>query len=153
MQAIKQISKSMNVEFTIVHIETAGFYRCYDTDTENKCITRGSLLLDVERKERAILFTTGNIQEADVIRIRRRPGTPRALEIQLFGDSEKRIYTIREIGEQVIMLSRLNWNSIDIDNRLRITLKYSHKAATIARNLGQNQAQTLLERVDIRDLM
>jgi hypothetical protein len=62
---------------------------------------------------------------------------------------------IREISEQVLVLTKLDWNTTEISLRVPITLKYSNKAAQLAPylNLKEIASPGLLEISDLRFLI
>jgi len=125
-----------------LHIKEDTIYKSFGDFS----IKRGALLVDMLKSNRAILFTTGRIGEKE----RRRLGTPRALELSVYTNTLS--LDVKMIAEQVLALTKLDWNTTELEIRKPITLKYSHKAARLAPYMLSEDTEDL--RVgDIRDLM
>jgi len=129
-----------------VHIKGNSIYRCYDRSSGDLSVKRGALLIDRLRSGRAILFTTGRVGEGE----RRRLGTPRSLELSVHKNTSP--LGVREMAEQVLALTKLDWNTTELEVRMPITLEYSRRAARLAPFVLAKDAVDL-KIGDIRDLM
>ena len=129
-----------------VHIKGDTIYRCYDKSYSDLCVRRGALLIDKLRNDRAILFTTGRVGERE----RKRLGTPRSLELSIHTNTLS--LDVKNIAEQILALTKLDWNTTELEVRRPITLKYSRRAARLAPYmLTEDTADLYIG--DIRDLM
>ncbi|MHA1616475.1 MAG: Piwi domain-containing protein [Candidatus Njordarchaeales archaeon] len=131
--AIEHICKKYNVEYCLVHVEGVNPYRIYAPKL-NFTPLRGTVVFDQEKSDRAILATTGRaLVDYRKIKSWSGIGTPRPLEVTIEKSEGK--YNIREISEQILALTKLDWNTTDISVRLPITLKYPRKAARLVKYL------------------
>ena len=46
--------------------------------------------------------------------------------------------SIEDLAEEILALSKMNWNQSQLDGRLPITLRASKKVAGILKNLGED---------------
>ena len=154
-ETIGNICKKENVQYALLHIEKSNPYRLYMAYSEEPDIApiRGTLVFDAYNKNRAILSTTGTIMLDHKLRRWSGIGTPRPLEIMIEENTTK--YSLREISEQILALTKLDWNTTEISLRVPITLKYSNKAAQLAPylNLKEIASSGLLEISDLRFLI
>lgn len=150
-EAIEAVCKSKGVSYSLVHIERTNPYRVY-ADEEDFTPARGTVVFDSTHKNRALLCTTGR----PMISLgKMKPwsgiGTPRPLEIMLEENTTR--YSLREIVEQILALTKLDWNTTEISVRSPITLKYSNKAANLTPYLRNDIRKGLVDIVDIRFLI
>ena len=91
-------------------------------------VLRGTLISLTENEH--ILFTSGYVS-----RIRTYPGhsIPQPLLIIHEGDSE-----IKEICNEILGLTKLNWNTTEFSTELPITLAFSTKVGQILSELDKN---------------
>jgi len=154
-EAIGNICRRKNIQYALVHIERSNPYRVYGVNNEGYVISplRGTVVLDKYNMNRAILLTTGIVMLDGKLRMWHDLGTPRPLEIMIEENTTR--YSIREISEQVLALTKLDWNTTEISLRVPITLKYSNKAAKLAPylNLKDIASSGLLEISDVRFLI
>jgi len=154
-ETIGDICKKENVQYALLHIEKSNPYRLYMAYSEEPDIApiRGTLVFDAYNKNRAILSTTGTVMLDHKLRRWSGIGTPRPLEIMVEDNTTK--YSLREISEQILALTKLDWNTTEISLRVPITLKYSNKAAKLAPHLNLKDVASsgLLEISDVRFLI
>jgi len=132
----------------LIHIERINLYRCYDPNSNDYTPDRGTYLQDSTNSNRCILLTTGNIRIDKGIK-GHKLGTPKPLEINVVNNAIG--LNNREIIEQILALTKIDWNTIEMEIREPVTLKYSKIAARLARiDKLQNMPRLSL---DIRDLM
>lgn len=150
-EAIEKVC-GRDILYSLVHIERSNPYRVY-TEEFNFTPIRGTLIYDMHNNNRAILTTTGHAVLDTTGRKKewRGIGTPRPLEIMLERNTTK--HNLREINEQILSLTKLDWNTTEISIRSPITLKYSNKAANIAPYLKHDIEQGLIEITDLRFLI
>ena len=145
-EAVKQVLGSRGIDYALIHIESSNPYRGYGEDIYGKTVVRGDLILDTELNNRAILFTTGCTQSDYGIQKRGRPGTPRPLELEV--EENTTPYSVEDFAKQVFGLTKLDWNTTDLEVRMPITIKYARRVAALASYLTAYSGIT-----DIRDLM
>ncbi|MEM1718246.1 MAG: Piwi domain-containing protein [Thermosphaera sp.] len=150
-EAIEYICNKHNIDYYLVHIEGANPYRVCAPQLDYTPL-RGTIVFDSVNNNRAILTTTGQtIMEYGKIKPWSSIGTPRPLEViieEKRGEGEN----IREICEQVLALTKLNWNTTEISIRLPITLKYPRKAARLTRHF-EGIREGLIDIADFRYLI
>jgi hypothetical protein len=144
IEAVRQVLGSKGTSYALVHIESSNPYRGYGECMYDDTVVRGDLVLDKELKYRAILFTTGCMQSEQGIQKKDKPGTPRPLELEV--EENTTPYSVRDFSNQVLGLTKLDWNTTDLEIRTPITIKYARKVATLTQYLSS----TIM---DIRDLM
>jgi hypothetical protein len=150
-KAIENMCKEEEIAYCLVHIERANPYRIY-MEEDNFTPIRGTIVFDMYDRNRAILNTTGQtILDLGKIRPWSGIGTPRPLEIKLEKNTTK--HNLREIAEQILTLTKLDWNTTEILVKSPITLKYSNKAANLAPYLRGEVGKGPIEVADIRFLM
>jgi argonaute-like protein implicated in RNA metabolism and viral defense len=135
--------ESIEVKHALVHLEFSNSYRVYDDSDPKMAVFRGLLISDVEDQNRGILMTTGNVNDVTVQR--HLMGTPRPIEVNVTKNTLGT--TLQQIAEQVVKLTKLNWNSLATEIREPITIKYSNAAAGFA---SRGYKETFY---DIRDLI
>ena len=143
-RAIDEVLKGRSISYVLVHIESSNPYRGFTNSQFEFSVTRGDLILDRENPNRAILFTTGCIRIRDRIKLRTRPGTPRAIELEI--EQNISSFDVESLAKQILALTKLDWNTTDIEVRMPVTIKYARKASLLAKYLRVRTA-------DIRDLM
>jgi len=144
LEAVRYILKGKGIDYALIHVESSNPYRGYGEDVLSMTAVRGDLVLDKEIANRAILFTTGCTQSDRGIQKRGRPGTPRPLELEI--EENTTPYTPRDFAKQILALTKLNWNTTDLEVRMPITIKYARKVASLAPLITSSIT-------DIRDLM
>jgi len=152
VEAIHDIASEYGIKYGLVHIERNNLYRGFNMGQHLGNPTRGDIVIDDEYPGKAILFTTGCTQSIDNwnrvrIKPRNRPGTPRPIEINIQENTTP--LTIDKLAQQILALTKLDWNNTEIEVREPITIKYARKVA----KLKQLFTNLQLERIDIRDLM
>lgn len=143
-EAVEMVLGNKGVDYVLVHVESNNPYRGFSKTVYRYNIVRGDLLVDVENNDRVILFTTGCVQEGNNLKPRTRPGTPRPLELEIEANTSP--FGPRELAEQILSLTKLDWNTTDIEIRMPITIKYASKASKLAPYIEGKV-------VEIRDLM
>ena len=143
-EAIEMVLGNKDIDYVLVHIESNNPYRGFSETGYRYNIVRGDILLDMENRDRVILFTTGCVQENNNLRPRTRPGTPRPLELEI--ETNTSPFRPRELAEQVLSLTKLDWNTTDIEIRIPITIKYASRASKLAPHIEGKV-------IEIRDLM
>ena len=144
VNAVKDVLDGRDISYALIHIESSNPYRGYGEEGLNETAVRGDLILDKELGNRAILFTTGCVQSDDGLRKRGKPGTPRPLELEV--ETNTTPYNIKDFAKQVLGLTKLDWNTTELEVRMPITIKYARKVAALTPHL----ASTI---TDVRDLM
>ncbi|MDG6934573.1 MAG: hypothetical protein JRN68_07715 [Nitrososphaerota archaeon] len=139
----KHAFEEIRIPNAILHLETNNPYRLYDISGERMSVFRGLLVKDTDNPRRAMLYTTGNVNDTFVEM--HRLGTPRTIEINI--ESNNLQMTIEQFAEQILKLTKLDWNSLHTEIRLPITLKYANRAAQMT------SANPAVKFYDIRDLM
>jgi len=140
-EAIEEILKNKDIKYALIHIESSNPYRGYDPNSYNLTVARGDLILDKEISNRAIFFTTGSSQDSQ----RTKPGTPKPLELEV--EENNTSFNIIDFSKQILSLTKLDWNTTDLEIRIPITIKYAYKVAGLSPFLFPNII------TDIRDLM
>jgi len=138
--------------YLFVHIKSDVMYRAYDPTADDYSIRRGIMLLRSDRRNKLlqyIVFTTGRFYR-DVTE-RGKLGTPKPLELSIATNMPRLVPS--SIGEQILALTKLNWNTTDPETREPITIKYSRRAAQIAPQLLKRVSSQDIRIADIRDLM
>ena len=147
IEAIKHVLENREIRYALIHVESSNPYRGYGGEEHNGTIVRGDLILDNELRNRAILFTTGCIQSEQKILRRSKPGTPRPIELEI--EKNTTPFNPRDCAEQVLGLTKLDWNTTDVEVRIPITLKYARRIATLIPHLASSGGLV----TDVRDLM
>lgn len=156
LRAIREITQQYSEEdyrisYAALHIKRDVIYRLFDHQADDLSPLRGTLIVDkasLQTKNwRLILFTTGR-QESS--RKRTKLGTPKPLEIAV----EEIIAPLNhfDLAYQTLALTKLDWNTTELEIRTPITLKYSHRAARLASCMLAEEAPNYTIG-DIRDLM
>lgn len=156
IKAVKEVVEEYSdshypVFYVFAHVKTGTIYRAYDLSARDYSIRRGLMLLRSSKSSKwiqYIIFTTGRLYR--VAPERGKVGTPKPLELAI--DTDMRRLMPSYIGEQVLALTKLDWNTTDPENREPITIKYSRRAAQIAPEI-LNVNMPDLRIADIRDLM
>jgi len=132
-----------------VHIKGDTIYRLYDFGASDLSVNRGMALVDKFRQNnwRIILFTTGRLLKSSV---RRKLGTPKPLELDVIENTGQ--LNAGTVAYQVLALTKLDWNTTEMEIRKPITLKYSKRAAKLAVYTLSREKETM-KIGDIRDLM
>mgnify|MGYP001772981659 FL=1 len=142
--AVRNVLGGMGIRYALIHIESSNPYRGYGK-TCNGTVVRGDLILDMELRDRAILFTTGCVQGAQN---RAKPGTPKPLELEVEGNTTP--YSAEDFAGQVLALTKLDWNTTDPEVRMPVTIKYARRAAALMQVLS---SQSGIVSMDLRDLI
>jgi len=150
-RALENIRVKNGIDYCLVHIENSNPYRIYvPRDQPNYMPLRGTIIFDKEKRNRTIMLTTGQaIGDRGDIKTITKIGSPKPLEINI--EENKTPHNVREISEQILALTKLDWNTTNIAVRTPITIKYSNKAARLAPYLMGGEK--LLSINDIRDLL
>ena len=127
----------------LVHLEFSNAYRLYDSKDPKLAAFRGLLAKDTESSGRGILLTTGNINDTFVVR--HQMGTPRAIEVNVQKNTVGS--TLEQLSDQVLKLTKLDWNTLATAVRKPITITY---AATAAGFAAEGYTRTVY---DVRDLI
>jgi len=143
--AINDVFGNEKPFYALIHIKRNIIYRGYDLSATDVSIKRGLLLVNQDLNNKHILFTTGRTNSS-----RRKLGTPKPLELYVYENNSPLNAT--EISEQVLALTKLDWNTTEMEIRSPITLKYSTRAARLAPYL-LSESKTDMQIGDIRDLM
>ena len=150
-EAIENVCRERGISYCLVHIERANPYRVY-TDEESSTPIRGTIVLDATNENRALLNTTGrSMLDFGKMKEWFGIGTPKPLEITLEKNTTR--YNLREIAEQILAMTKLDWNTTEISVRSPITLKYSNKAASLASHLKKEISKGPLEIAEYRFLI
>jgi argonaute-like protein implicated in RNA metabolism and viral defense len=158
IRAVKEVvekysSDEYPVFYVFAHVKSNTIYRAYDLSASDYSIQRGLMLLRSSKSSewiQYILFTTGRLYRG--ASERSKLGTPRPLEIAINVNMPDTSKLPSYIGEQILALTKLDWNTTDPEIRKPITIKYSNKAAQIAPKILNPQVPDL-KVADIRDLM
>jgi len=156
IKAVKEIAEKYSkdrspVFYTLAHVKSNTIYRAYDSSVPDRSIQRGLMLLRPEKSSKwiqYILFTTGRVYRSATER--GKLGTPKPLELAI--DTNMLELSPAHVGEQILALTKLDWNTTDPEVREPITIKYSRKAAQIAPEILSPEVPDLRV-ADIRDLM
>jgi hypothetical protein len=149
----KYSNKDYPIFYIFAHIKSNTIYRAYDPSASDYSIRRGLMLLRSIKSNKYIqyiLFTTGRLYKS--MSERDKLGTPRPLEVAINTNMPDISRLPNYIGEQILALTKLDWNTTDPEIRMPITIKYSRKAAQIAPEILYSQTPDL-KIADIRDLM
>ena len=150
-EAIENVCKNRGISYCLVHIERINPYRVYIKGDDFTPI-RGTIIFDATNRNRAILSTVGHsILSSNRLRPWSGIGTPRPLEITIERNTTQ--YNLREIAEQILTMTKLDWNTTEISVRSPITLKYSNKAANMSPYLKKEITKGPLEFTEIRFLI
>ena len=144
LEAVRYVLKNKGIDYALIHIESSNPYRGYGEQALDMTAVRGDLILDKEIGNRAILFTTGCTQLDHGVQRRSRPGTPRPLELEI--EENVTPYTVKDFAKQVFALTKLDWNTTDLEVRMPITMKYARKVASLTPYITSSIT-------DVRDLM
>jgi len=144
IEAVKYVLRNKEISYALIHIESSNPYRGFGEDQYDVTVVRGDLVLDKELNNRAILFTTGCTQGDRGTQRRGKPGTPRPLELEV--EENTTPYSVRDFARQVLGLTKLDWNTTDLEVRMPVTIKYARKVAALTRYLTSTVT-------DVRDLM
>ena len=144
IEAVQSIFGSKGIDYAMVHIESSNPYRGFGIGNYNKAPVRGDLIIDTENNGRAIFFTTGCVQGDSGLKPRNRPGTPKPIEIEIQENTTP--YDPKAFAYQILALTKLDWNTTDIEIRIPITIKYARRASSLMPIIK-------VEVTDIRDLM
>jgi len=148
IEAARHVLGGKEIGYALIHIESSNPYRGYGEDQHDATVVRGDLVLDGELSNRAILFTTGYTQSDDQgMRRRSRPGTPKPLELEVGENTTP--YSVRDFAGQILGLTKLDWNTTDLEVRMPITIKYARRVAALAQHSPHNPPTIM----DVRDLM
>jgi hypothetical protein len=158
IEAVREIiEKYSNDEFPMLyiftHVKSGTIYRAYDPSTSDYSIQRGLMLLRQGRSSKwiqYIIFTTGRLYRK--ARERNKLGTPKPLELAIDTNISDTTRLPSYIGEQILALTKLDWNTLEPEIREPITIKYSRKAAQLAPEILTPQLPDFVI-ADIRDLM
>ena len=120
--------EQLGLPYALVHLELTNCYRLYDADDSKLAAFRGLLARDNENANRGILLTTGNVN--DTFLQRHSMGTPRAIEVNVERNTVN--FTLDQFSEQVLKLTKLDWNTLATSVREPITIKCSNVAAKLA---------------------
>lgn len=149
-EAIENVCDENGVEYYLVHIEGTNPYRVCAPQLDYTPL-RGTIVFDTANNNRTILMTTGqSATEHGKISSWRGIGTPRPIEITIEGRRGNE--NIRELCEQVLALTKLDWNTTEISIRLPITLKYPRKAARLVKHF-KGIREGLVDIADFRYLI
>ncbi|MGC9107210.1 MAG: hypothetical protein ACP5IE_03345 [Infirmifilum sp.] len=148
IKAARHVLGGKETKYALIHIESSNPYRGYGEEQHDATVVRGDLVLDGELNNRAILFTTGYIQSDDQgIRRRGKSGTPKPLELEV--EKNTTDYSVKDFARQILGLTKLDWNTTDLEVRMPITIEYARRVAALAQHSPHNP-QTIM---DVRDLM
>ncbi|MGC8988310.1 hypothetical protein [Infirmifilum sp.] len=148
IEAARHVLGGKNIGYALIHIESSNPYRGYGEEQHDATVLRGDLVLDGELSNRAILFTTGYTQSDDRgIRRRGKPGTPKPLELEVGENTTP--YSVRDFAGQILGLTKLDWNTTDIEVKMPITIEYARRVAALVQH-SQHNPPTIM---DVRDLM
>ncbi|MEM3407453.1 MAG: hypothetical protein QW806_08690 [Nitrososphaerota archaeon] len=149
----KAISECLDkkIEYSLLYLRSNPLMRIFKTDIENFSIMRGAYTIIKESFDDSfILCTTGNVHDDFGIRKRSEIfGTPKPIEIIIEENLIKNL-EISKIAEQILLLTKLDWNTCNIEVREPITIKYARKAASL---LPLYEEEYLTTIYDIRDIM
>jgi len=156
VRAVKEVVEKYSDEhypifYVFAHVKTNTMYRAYDISAKDYSIRRGLMLLRSGKSSKwiqYIIFTTGRLYRT--VSERNKLGTPKPLELSI--DTNMRKVIPSYVGEQVLALTKLDWNTTDPEVREPITIKYSRRAAQIAPEILNFNVPDL-RIADIRDLM
>ena len=149
VSAVKEILEGKDTSYALIHIESSNPYRGYGEENLNETAVRGDLILDRELGNRAILLTTGCVQSDEGIRKRNRLGTPKPLEVEVEANTTP--YSARDFTRQILGLTKLDWNTTELEVRMPITIKYARKVADLTPYLPYLPSTVAV--TDVRDLM
>ena len=147
IEAIGHVLDDKEIRYSLIHVEASNLYRGYGEEEHDGTAVRGDLILDNEFKNRAILFTTGCIQGKQKILRRSKPGTPRPIELEI--EENTTSFSPKDFAEHVLGLTKLDWNTTDLEVRMPITLKYARRIAMLIPYLISSGRLV----TDVRDLM
>jgi len=147
-EAARSVLESRGVSYALIHVKSSNPYRGYGEERLSLNPVRGDVVLD-EEAHRAILFTTGCVQGKEGVEARLRPGTPRPLELVVQENGTP--FGLEWLARQVLGLTKLDWNTTDVEVRAPVTLKYAGKLARIMPYISSKYSSTTS--VDVRDLM
>jgi hypothetical protein len=136
LQGVKDALKGVSTK-AFVHIETETLSRLYSLDTPTKDVNRGTALIINDNK--AVLCTTGKcgilgtsteIEDEDeewstglTTSLKYRGiGTPKPVGLNKVGDLD-----IETICRQVLALTKLRWNTSEVNIRIPATIEYARK--------------------------
>lgn len=149
---IRAISESLGkeIKYTLLYLRSNSLVRVFETDVENFSVTRGTYVIKECFDDSFILCTTGNSLDDFGMRKRHKIfGTPRPIEIIVEENLIEEL-GISKIAEHILLLTKLDWNSCNLEVREPITTKYARKAAFLL-PLYEEDYSTII--TDIRDLM
>ncbi|HDJ89563.1 MAG TPA: hypothetical protein ENG40_02590 [Thermoprotei archaeon] len=144
-EALDEVYGDEKPYYLLLHIKRNIIYRGYDPSIPDNSIKRGVLLLNQDINNKHILFTTGRTNNQ-----RKKLGTPKPLELFIY-ENNSPLNGI-DIAQQALALTKLDWNTTEMETRTPITLKYSRRAAQLAPYL-LSEDTTNMQIGDIRDLM
>lgn len=130
-------------EKTLVHLETESLTRIYSLDAPSRNVCRGTIL-ELSDK-RAILCTTGRCRilgtspeiedELEVLEngletsFRYRGiGTPKPIGVNEIGD-----LPIEKVCRQILALTKLRWNTAEVNIRIPATIEFSRKVGYLSK--------------------
>lgn len=148
-EAIEHVCNNHDVDYCLVHVEGVNPYRVYAPQLGYTPL-RGTIVFDSANSNRAILVSTGQFMDYGKTRSWSGIGTPRPLEITV--EKSRGEISIRGISEQILALTKLDWNTTETSIRLPITLKYPRKAARLAKYF-EGIREGLVDIVDFKYLI
>ncbi|MGC9200943.1 MAG: hypothetical protein ACP5F8_03270 [Candidatus Aenigmatarchaeota archaeon] len=152
-EEVKAVSESLgkDVDYALIYLKAKHPMRFFKNDVNNFCNTRGEYITLKNAYEKSfVIYTTGNWY--DGVKLRERPesfGTPKPIEVMVVENNIKKL-GIEEIAKQIILLTKLDWNTCVIGVKEPITTKYSRKAASLLPMFKDTQKYSIN---DIRDLI
>ncbi|MGB9760289.1 MAG: Piwi domain-containing protein [Thermoproteota archaeon] len=152
-EEVKAVSESLgkDINYALIYLKAKHPMRFFKNDVNNFCNTRGEYITLKNAYEKSfVIYTTGNWY--DGVKLRERPesfGTPKPIEVMVVENNIKKL-GIEEIAKQIILLTKLDWNTCAIGVKEPITTKYSRKAASLLPMFKDTQKYSI---DDIRDLI
>jgi hypothetical protein len=110
-------------EIDIVHISEYTGFRAYHHNYDFP-VVRGTVITDTDKKDEAILFTTGYVSALGTYP---GPSAPRPLHVKC----QRLDTSIETVCTDILGLSKLDWNSSTFYTRLPVTIGVSKKVGNI----------------------
>ncbi|MHA1833757.1 MAG: hypothetical protein ACTSV7_07180, partial [Candidatus Baldrarchaeia archaeon] len=132
-KAVEAVNKEKrSFEYCLIHVEQTNPYRFFLQDALSYMPYRGTVIFDSDRKNKFFVLTTGNaiVEKHKPPKAITKIGTPRPIEINIEENTSH--YKLREIAKQMLLLTKLDWNTTDVAIRIPITIKFSNRAANLA---------------------
>lgn len=161
-EELRGMSEFSSIDWALIHVKTSGtLLRLYDEEEKEYMVRRGVAIISQNHKVKRcgmkftagrIIMTTTGLAEKPREGYYRTLGTPRSIELEVYSNYD---IDLRLIANQVIALTKVDWECTKLEKREPAILKYSRRMAQLASVAFESNYKDTIEKqtFDVRDLM